>query len=225
MKENESFFNPSLSHKIAEKITDQIVAGELKPGEKIIEALYAEEFGTSRAPVRESLYLLATDGLIERIPRKGAIVKGYSQAEVYDLLELRIVLESLAIKRIKTRGINEQFINEMEELVRKMSDVEGDDKQYASLNLEFHTCIIQMSKSDIIKEMYSRLGRPLLALQRMSFLEEQHIKKSIEEHRLILDLLNKSQIDAANAILEKHNHDVIERIEKEIKKITIHRKT
>lgn len=207
------FLNNSLSHRIAEKITNQIVTGELKPGEKIIEATYAEEFGTSRAPIRESLYLLATDGLIERIPRKGAVVKGYSEAEVYDLLEMRLMIESLAMKRIKTHGINEAILNEMQELVQKMSLLEGDSKKYAILNLEFHMLIIEMSKSDIIKVMYSRLGRPLLALQRMSFLEEDHIKKSMEEHQRILELLWKNEMDAAIALLEKHNHDVIERVE------------
>jgi DNA-binding GntR family transcriptional regulator len=213
VKNNQLFFNNSLSHRIAEKITNEIMTGELKPGEKIIESTYAEEFGTSRAPIREALYLLATDGLIERIPRKGAIVKGYTEDEVYDLLEMRMVLESLAMKRIKIRGVYAQILSEMEKLIVSMSQAEGDNKRYASLNLEFHMLIIEMSKSEIIKEMYWRLGRPLLAIQRMSFLEEVHIKKSMEEHRLILDLLKESLIDEAIVLLEKHNHSVIKRVE------------
>ncbi|RFU64966.1 GntR family transcriptional regulator [Peribacillus glennii] len=216
MAKSDSFFNHSLSHKIAERITNQIVSGELKPGEKIIEANYAEEFGTSRAPVRESLYLLATDGLIERIPRKGAVVKGYSEAEVYDLLELRLMIENLAMKRIRTRGIDESILQKMQDLVQEMAEIEGDGKRYASLNLEFHKQIIELSKSDIIKVMYSRLGRPLLALQRMSFLQEEHIQKSMEEHRMFLELLMKSEMEAASALLEKHNHNVIQRVESKL---------
>ncbi|KZM53092.1 MULTISPECIES: GntR family transcriptional regulator [Aeribacillus] len=216
MKNNQLFYNHSLSHKIAEKITNQIMAGELKPGEKIIESTYAEEFGTSRAPIRESLYLLENEGLIERIPRKGAVVKGYTEDEVYDLLEMRIVLESLAMKRIKVRGINEEILKKMEQLVQKMSEVD-DEKQYANLNQEFHMLIIEMSKSEIIKEMYWRLGRPLLVLQRISFLEEEHIKKSLKEHRIILDLLKENLIDEALVLLENHNHSVIKRVENKTK--------
>lgn len=192
------------------------MAGELKPGEKIIESTYAEEFGTSRAPIRESLYLLENEGLIERIPRKGAVVKGYTEDEVYDLLEMRIVLESLAMKRIKVRGINEEILKKMEQLVQKMSEVD-DEKQYANLNQEFHMLIIEMSKSEIIKEMYWRLGRPLLVLQRISFLEEEHIKKSLKEHRIILDLLKENLIDEALVLLENHNHSVIKRVENKTK--------
>jgi DNA-binding GntR family transcriptional regulator len=213
VKNNQLFTNNSLSHRIAEKITNQIMTGELKPGEKILESTYADEFGTSRAPIRESLYLLATEGLIERIPRKGAIVKGYTKDEVYDLLEMRMVLESLAMKRIKVRGVNAQILGEMEQLLGEMSEVEGNDKQYASLNREFHMLIIKMSNSEIIRDMYWRLGRPLLVLQRMSFLEEEHIKKSLEEHRFIVDLLKKNLIDEAIVLLEKHNNSVIKRIE------------
>ncbi|AXI38821.1 GntR family transcriptional regulator [Bacillaceae bacterium ZC4] len=216
MKNNQLFYNHSLSHKIAEKITNQIMAGELKPGEKIIESTYAEEFGTSRAPIRESLYLLENEGLIERIPRKGAVVKGYTEDEVYDLLEMRIVLESLAMKRIKVRGINEEILKKMEQLVQKMSEVD-DEKQYANLNQDFHMLIIEMSKSEIIKEMYWRLGRPLLVLQRISFLEEEHIKKSLKEHRIILDLLKENLIDEALVLLENHNHSVIKRVENKTK--------
>ncbi|MEK5270143.1 MAG: GntR family transcriptional regulator [Bacillaceae bacterium] len=216
MKNNQLFYNHSLSHKIAEKITNQIMAGELKPGEKIIESTYAEEFGTSRAPIRESLYLLENEGLIERIPRKGAVVKGYTEDEVYDLLEMRIVLESLAMKRIKVRGVNEEILKKMGQLVQKMSEVD-DEKQYANLNQEFHMLIIEMSKSEIIKEMYWRLGRPLLVLQRISFLEEEHIKKSLKEHRIILDLLKENLIDEALVLLENHNHSVIKRVENKTK--------
>lgn len=212
MESKDSFINNSLSHRIAERITQQIVSGDLKPGEKIIESEYAREFGTSRAPIRESLYLLATEGLIERIPRKGAIVKGYSETEIYDIFEIRMGLESLAMKRIKTIGVNKKILEEIEELILKMTKVEDDHEQYAILNQEFHRCIIEMSGSEIIKDMYLRLGRPLLALQRLSFLEGEYIRKSIEEHQLIIKLLTGNLVEESISVLQKHNSAVINRI-------------
>lgn len=209
--------NNSLSHIIAEKITEQIMTGELHPGEKVVETSYAEEFGTSRAPIREALYLLTIEGLIERIPRKGAVVKGYSESEIRDLLEIRMMLETLAINRISDSGVNISIINEMERLIPSMIKVENDPKSYAELNQKYHLFIIEMSKSEIIKNMYSRLGIPLLSLQRMSFLEEKNIQKSIEEHRLIVERLRKNKIHEAREILQKHNQDVIGRVAKSTK--------
>lgn len=217
MPEKEPLLHTSLSHQIAEKITNQIISGELQPGEKIIEANYAKEFGTSRAPIRESLYLLATDGLIERIPRRGAIVKGYSEMEVYDLLELRMMLEGMAMKRLANLEQKQQTIERMEETIKEMDALNSsDDKTYALLNQTFHLYLIEMSGSKIIKDMYTRLSRQLLVLQRMSFLEEAHVRKSIEEHKVILDLIKKGLVEEARVILDLHNKGVINRIEQKI---------
>nr|MBO2506359.1 GntR family transcriptional regulator [Bacilli bacterium] len=86
----------ALSRMVAEKIIEQILKGELKPGDKIVESTYAELFNISRSPVREAIYLLTTEGLIERIPRKGAFVKGYTLSEIQDLLDIRNNIELLS---------------------------------------------------------------------------------------------------------------------------------
>jgi DNA-binding GntR family transcriptional regulator len=213
MRNQQMIDNNSLSHIIAEKITEQIMTGELQPGEKVVETVYADEYGTSRAPIREALYLLTIEGLVERIPRKGAIVKGYTESEIYDLLEIRMMLETLALERIATSGVNDLFLEEMENLIPLMEQTEHDNKSYAQLNQKYHLNIIQMSNSEIIKNMYSRLGIPLLSLQRMSFLEEKNIQKSVHEHRLINSMLKENRIEEAKEILQKHNQDVIGRVE------------
>lgn len=204
--------NNALSKIIAEKMTEQMMTGELQPGEKIVETAYAKEFGTSRAPIREALYLLAIEGLVERVPRKGAVVKGYTNFEMYDLLEIRMVLENLAMKRIAENGCDSGLVEQMDELIPLMEQVEGHEG-YADLNHKFHSLIVRMSGSEIIINMYSRLGLPLLTLQTMSFLEERHMMKSLREHRMIVDMFKNNQIDRAHEILQKHNQDVIGRIE------------
>jgi DNA-binding GntR family transcriptional regulator len=204
--------NNSLSNIIAEKITEQIITGELQPGEKIVETVYAEEYGTSRAPIREALYLLTIEGLVERVPRKGAVVKGYTNFEMYDLLEIRMMLEDLAMKRIEENGVIHGIADEMERLIPLMEDADSHE-EYASLNHSFHSLIVRMSKSEVIMNMYSRLGLPLLTLQTMSFLEERYILKSLQEHRLILEMLKIDRFDRAHEILRKHNQDVIGRVE------------
>lgn len=212
MQNKRSFSDVSLSQKIAEEITHQIISGKLKPGEKISEYDYAEAFGTSRAPVRESLYLLTIEGLIERIPRKGAVVKGYTEDEIRDICEIRTILEDLAMKKIKTNGVSEDTLKQIGVLINDMEEYTDDQTEYTRLNQELHRSIIKMSGSEVINDMYWRLGRPLLALQRISFLEEEYIKKSLAEHKIIFQLLSEGSIEAANIILEKHNLDVINRI-------------
>ncbi|WP_240376842.1 GntR family transcriptional regulator [Bacillus piscicola] len=218
MKEQRTIDNNSLSHIIAEKITEQIMTGELKPGEKVVETVYADEFGTSRAPIREALYLLTIEGLIERTPRKGATVKGYTEAEIYDLLEIRMMLEALAMERIAVMPAEEICVDKMEKLIPEMEKAEQDNIEYAKLNQEYHLALIEMTKSEIIKGMYSRLGLPLLSLQRMTFLEEKNTHKSVREHRLINKLLREHNVAEAKDVLQKHNADVIERVKSKLSK-------
>ncbi|WP_173917550.1 GntR family transcriptional regulator [Halobacillus sp. Marseille-Q1614] len=205
----------ALSNQIAEHITEQIITGELKPGEKIVENVYATEYGTSRAPVREAIYLLTIEGLVERIPRRGAIVKEHTENEIYDLLEIRIMLESLAMKRIKELGIEQKVLNKMETLYQEMGS-EKDIKLYTQLNHAFHLCLIEMSKSETIMKMYSRLELPLLRVQNISFASEGNIEKSVREHFTLVDLLNKNKVEEAAGVLQQHNHDVISSIQKQL---------
>ncbi|OLS36549.1 GntR family transcriptional regulator [Alkalihalophilus pseudofirmus] len=214
--EPNKFSDNSLSTQIAKKITQQIISGELQPGEKLSEYMYADEFGTSRAPVREALYLLTIEGLVERIPRKGALVKGYSPSEIFDLLEIRTMLEELAMKRIKERGVQSISLERMNLLLDKMYK-EEDSRAYTHLNHDFHMCLIEMSGSEIISKMYERLEMPLLSIQNMSFSASGNIEKSIKEHKLLLQLLQENQVEVALELLNKHNRDVIESIQKQIK--------
>ncbi|WP_408010096.1 GntR family transcriptional regulator [Pseudalkalibacillus sp. A8] len=200
--------NNALSNHIAEHITEQIITGELNPGEKLIESTYAEEYGTSRAPVREAIFLLTIEGLVERIPRKGAVVKGYSETEIYDLLEIRTMLESMAMNRIAEYGVDVKILEEMKSILSKMEEgVEVD--QYTQLNHSFHMCLIKNSKSDVIKKMYSKLKLPLLRIQNLSFGTEGNIQKSLKEHAIIIDLLENNKIQEATDVLNQHNRDVI----------------
>jgi DNA-binding GntR family transcriptional regulator len=212
------FSKNALSNLIAEHIAEQIMTGELKPGQKLIENDYAAEYGTSRAPVREAFYLLTIEGLVERIPRKGTVVKGYTEEEIYDLLEIRILLESLAMKRIMKHGIDSSVMAKMEHILYEMHHVR-EVKKYTQLNYSFHMCLIEMSKSNIIRSMYSRLAPPLLRIQSLSFANEGNIEKSLTEHVMIVDLLQKGSLSEAANVLAKHNHDVIVSIKKRLKKI------
>lgn len=214
MKPN--FMNNALSNSIAEHITEQIITGELKPGEKLVEHSYAEEYGTSRAPVREAIYLLAIEGLVERIPRKGAVVKNYTENEIYDLLEIRNMLENMGMDRIKKHGTDQGLLKEMNQLLEQMKKV-ANVYSYTQLNHSFHMCLIEMSKSETIKNMYSRLGWPLLRIQSISFENEGNIEKSIAEHELIIKLLAEQNMKELSAVLSKHNNDVISSVQKRLR--------
>lgn len=207
--------NNALSNLVKQSITEDILLGKIQPGEKLIETKYAEEFGTSRAPIREAFYLLTLEGFAQKIPRKGTVVRGYTAEEVKDLLEIRIFLENLAVEKLEGKDIS-SYLQKMKDIMDQMEGQAGSD--YTRLNYDFHYQLILACESEVIKNMYSRLGTPLLSVQMMAFIDEQDIKKSLADHRDIVQLLQENRIQATKALLDAHNRTVFPRISKFVTK-------
>ncbi|MGX9134858.1 GntR family transcriptional regulator [Rummeliibacillus sp. JY-2-4R] len=205
----------ALSRIVAEKILEQILNGELKPGDKIVEGAYAEMFNTSRSPVREAIYMLTTEGLIERIPRKGAFVKGYTLSEIQDLLDIRNNIELLSAKRIHEPHKKLTLLEELKSLLKEM-DKCTNQSQYVQLNYAFHFTLIKFSESTVLEGVYSKISFPLLRIQGIHFTQIETVEKSKEEHRKIYEYLKNNQIDEFIELLRTHTENVIFNVSKTI---------
>ncbi len=207
----------SLPRMIAKQIAADIFNRELKPGQKVIEERYAERFNISRAPVREALYLLATEGLVERVPRRGSFVKRYTKRDIKDLYEMRLSIELMAIQRIK-QPFPREHVEKMEQILTKMTDaaVSEDRETYTELNREYHLQLIKLSKSTVFENIYSQLGSPLVALQKISFSDAQNMENSLEDHKLLWKLLLSGKNAIAEGVLKEHNKLALERVRQQI---------
>lgn len=208
----------SLPNQIAKRIADQIVKGGLSPGVPLREGDFSVEFGTSRAPVREAFYLLEIDGLVQRIPRRGVFVKGYSATEMYNLFELRVMTEQLALKRfgeIAEQSIAERRIHQLEQIITQMNEVKtkGELEAYSDLNVQFHQQLVRLSGSEVLENFYARMGTPLNALVKLSFIELSNIERSYSEHQEMIILLKNKEVQTAQEVLGKHNQSTIRRLE------------
>lgn len=90
-------FAPSLVEAATRRLRDEILSGALQPGERLIEDQIRQRFSISRAPLREALRLLAQQGLVEHLPRRGARVATWSEDDIRQLFELRTLLERHAV--------------------------------------------------------------------------------------------------------------------------------
>jgi DNA-binding GntR family transcriptional regulator len=209
--------NHSLPYLIKEEIVNKIMQGALKAGDKLTETEYAEEYGTSRGPIRDAFSLLLSDGFVQKFPRRGTVVKGYTLDEIQDLLDIRNLLEILALEKIKSKD-QRAYLDKMNLLIAEMEQKQDQTREYAKLNYEFHYQIIIASESSVIINAYDRLGAPLLSIQSFSLLDTQNINKSLEEHKQIVHYLEEKNIEKAENILSSHNKYVFTRIEKALSK-------
>ena len=129
-----------LSAQVKDRMLQWILEGELPPGSRIIETRIARQLGTSQAPVREALRDLATLGLVEMNPYRGARVRQPAAEELIEAMELRGELEAIAA-RGAARIIDDAMLERMRTLLEQMraSAARGDAHAQALHNAEFHT--------------------------------------------------------------------------------------
>ena len=89
----------SIKDQIYQILKEDILTGELRSGEQLVEQTIAARFNTSRSPVREAIKQLTGDGLVINITNKGTFVKTPTIAELHDIQEMRQVLEVFAVKK------------------------------------------------------------------------------------------------------------------------------
>jgi len=90
----------SVSEQIAAKVGDRIVSGQLAPGARLGEQELADEFATSRGPVREAIRILEREGLAVVLPRRGAVVTSLSADELRELFEVRADLYEIVVRKL-----------------------------------------------------------------------------------------------------------------------------
>ena len=93
----------NLPDQLADQLVIMIATGELKPGQRIFEKKICEMKGVSRIPVREALRLLQAQGVVRTEPNRGTYVTEYTSDEMLEMLEMRLAVERIALRRIIER--------------------------------------------------------------------------------------------------------------------------
>jgi DNA-binding GntR family transcriptional regulator len=153
----------SLSKVVSEKIRGQILAGRLKPGERLIEDRLSAERGVSRVPVREALRGLSMEGLVRLEPNRGASVTEVTPELLAELVEVRTLLEALNA-RLAARRHDPEIVALLQDTLRRGNEAaqSGTADQLAQLNAEFHERLAEASRnsvlSDIMRSLRERTG-------------------------------------------------------------------
>lgn len=217
--ESLGFENVTLSQKIAQAIADQIAEGKIKPGERLLEHELTAAFGTSRAPIREALYILEKEGIVERIPRRGVFVKRYSSRELFDLYDVVYRLEEIALQKVIQHASDEQ-LDELEKLIDQMAlMVTGRNvKKFYSILEELHVKFFDLSNNLVLKELYLKINNQLRPFRYISLSYPSSLEHSLAEYREILNGLRKKDGNHVKTFLlkkEKRALTILENYAKE----------
>jgi DNA-binding GntR family transcriptional regulator len=190
---------------IFDTIRQAIITGELKPGERLMEVQLAEKMGVSRTPIREAIRKLELEGLVEMLPRKGALVADLSIKDMMDVLEVRTSLDGLATvlasQRIKPEEIKElknvqaQFANYVEK-----ENLQGTIKK----DVEFHDIIYKASRNDKLILIANNLREQVYRFRVIYLKDFISPKEIVKEHAEICDAVTRGDTETAEILAQRH---------------------
>src|SRR5258708_6828923 len=184
----------SLHGEILARLRDYIVEGNIADGGRVPERQLCEMFGISRTPLREALKVLASEGLVDLLPNRGARVRTLSQQDIHELFDLLAGLEALA-GRLACEAMTDEEIAEIETLHHQMyafylhRDLHG----YFQVNQMIHGKIVEASRNTVLSLTYARYTGRMRGMRYSANLARNQDRwgEAMREHEAILDALRR----------------------------------
>lgn len=190
-----------------------IIEGELAPGSRLREGELGAQLGVSRTPLREAIKYLASEGLVELVPTRGAVVRSFRGKDILDMLMVLETLEDMA-GRLACRNASDEQLAE----VRKVHDdmlqrYEARDRlQYYKLNQQIHTMIVSLSENTTLIDLHATLQ---MRLKRVRFLAHEGAENwaaAVSEHEEMIAALEARDGERLAEILRRHLSNAWKRV-------------
>lgn len=195
---------PTKSDEIVQILEEQIIRCELEPGSSLFEIELSDRFNVSRTPVREALLKLERRGLLRSVPYKGFAVNPVSLKDLFDLYELRLVLETHNAQ-VAAHKLDSETAAEIDSLLARTYDGRDPDSQqeFVRDDHDFHLKLAELTNNERIK---STLTQVLKHLRRVYYLGvKSHTDKiSHSEHREIIAAIKDRNESKAKSLMEDH---------------------
>lgn len=188
-----------------EQLRAMIVHGELAPGSRLNERVLCEQLAISRTPLREALKLLATEGLVELLPNRGAIVARLDAMRLSQALAVMGALEALA-GELACAQASDAAIAELRALHFEMlaTHARGDLGAYFRYNQLIHLKLVEASGNPVLSQAYRQLNASVRRARYMANLSRQRWDAAVREHEAILQALLARDAPSLKLLLTDH---------------------
>lgn len=203
----------ALHDTLVTRLRDMIIEGRLEPGMRLHEGQLGEQLGVSRTPLREAIKYLASEGLVELVPSRGAVVKRFSGKDVQDMLTVLRSLEELA-GRLACQFATDADVARIRAMHDRMIECyrTGDRLEYYKLNQAIHTAIVALSGNTPLVEIQAMLQT---RLKRIRFIGHEGPEKwaaAVSEHEEMIAALEARDKDRLAEVLGRHLSNAWERV-------------
>lgn len=199
-----------LRQDIYDYLRDEIINGNLQPGERIVETRIARELNVSQSPIREALRDLELMGLVDSVPYKGTFVRNLSLKDLRDAYKLRSNLEGLAAKEAAMLIVKSE-LHDLENLCEQMNSAARDNKlkEFVNLDIKFHKTIVKISGNKLLEKLWEmvHMGQWTLVTTNIS---KRSLPELARRHDLVLECLKSRDAQRAEMIIKQHIDELFE---------------
>lgn len=197
----------SLHGEVLSRLRDYIVEGNLRGGERVPERELCAMLGISRTPLREALKVLASEGLLELLPNRGARVRALTTQDLTELFDVMGGLESLA-GRLACEHVTDDELLAIEQLHHEMYGfyLRRDLHGYFKVNQRIHEKIVEAARNAVLTATYASLANRLRRERFSANLatDRDRWTEAMREHEAILDALQQRAGEQLSNILFQH---------------------
>jgi len=203
----------SLHDEVVTRIRDMIIEGVLAPGTRVNETHLGQTLGVSRTPLREALKFLASEGLIELVAARGAVVKKFSPKDVRDMLDVLSVLEAFAA-RLACREASDNAIAEVRRIHDRMAEryAVRDRLEYFKLNQQIHTAFLRLSGNAALEAAHASIQSRLKRIRYIGNQEPAKWADAMAEHEDMIRFLEARDGEELARVVTQHMEHTWERV-------------
>ncbi len=193
------------TNQIYSEIVRQIAAGQLSPGQRLVEKTLALLFDTSRTPIREVLFKLERDGLVQRTRNEGARVAAFTPDDIEQIYEIRAALECLAVRNA-VKNLKLKSLFELERQLEELRTKAGPDtyKRMYEIDLQLHELIIDHSGNPRLNSYLERLSLLINSVRMLTHKSDDVLRAAFEEHLAIIRALIARDGELAERLIGEH---------------------
>lgn len=187
---------------VYESLKKKIMSGEYLAGDKISEQTVSDELGVSRSPLRSAIRRLTSEGLIEYYPYRGAFVKVFTDKDIRDCFEMRILLESYAIQNIRKDKL-EEAREDILQLIDRCSKAVGHEER-SQVDVLVHETAIMLCDNETLLHFYRMLYTKIGLFREISVYDVRMEELSNRSHMSLLKAILSGNTDKALHVMRKH---------------------
>lgn len=186
-------------------IEKALIAGHLKPGDRVVEAEIARQTGISRGPIREAIQQLVGEGVLVSQAYRGTFVSKWSARDVAEVYGLRAVLEGYAV-RLALKNMDRQHFVELESIIDQMTEHarRGDGETVSQLDIHFHERLYELAGHHLLLQTLAGLRRKIAMLLTIDRELTPDLEGLVENHRMLLDSLRSGDPVHAEQVFRQH---------------------